>query len=100
MARTTAAIGDTVQWLTGGLLTNRILTTDQLKNLGRHNVVGKSAKTFADLGITPTPMAAVTTRAAASQAKACARRRGRKISWRVSAARSSWRWSGSARPRN
>lgn len=59
VARTTAAVGDTVQWLTGGLITNRILTTDQLKNLGRHNVVGKSAKTFADLGITATPMAAV-----------------------------------------
>jgi len=59
VAKTTAALGDTVQWLTGGLITNRILTTDQLRNLGRNNVVAKDAKGFADLGITPTPMAAV-----------------------------------------
>ncbi len=54
-----AVAGDTVQWLTGGLLVNRILTVDQLRNLGRNNVVSKGAKGFTDLGITPTPMAAV-----------------------------------------
>ncbi|MFD2173119.1 complex I NDUFA9 subunit family protein [Rhodobacter lacus] len=59
VSKLTAVAGDTVQWLTGGLITNRILTVDQLKNLGRNNVVSKGAKTFADLGITPTPMGAV-----------------------------------------
>lgn len=40
------------------------------------------------------------TASSARRLRDCARRCGRKISWRVSAARSSWRWSGSARPRN
>ena len=44
---------------TGGLLTNRILTRDQLRSLKRPNRVGKGVKTFADLGIVPTAPSAV-----------------------------------------
>ncbi|MBD3785410.1 MAG: complex I NDUFA9 subunit family protein [Sphingomonadales bacterium] len=51
-----AFAGDTVQALTLGLVTNRILTMDQVKNLQRDNVVSEGAKGFADLGIEPVPM--------------------------------------------
>ena len=51
-----AFAGDTVQTLTLGLVTNRILTMDQVKNLQRDNVVSEGAKGFADLGIEPVPM--------------------------------------------
>ncbi len=54
-----ATAGDAVQMLTGGLITNKILTNDQIANLKRDNVVSEGAKTFADLGIKPTPMGAV-----------------------------------------
>ncbi|MFP1643573.1 complex I NDUFA9 subunit family protein [Pontitalea aquivivens] len=50
---------DFVQFITGGLVTNRVLTRDQVKNLRTDNVVAEGARGFADLGITPTPMAAV-----------------------------------------
>ena len=50
---------DLVQTVTGGLLTNRILTRDQVRNLRAHNRVGTSVKTFTDLGIEPTAAAAV-----------------------------------------
>lgn len=50
---------DFVQFITGGLVTNRVLTRDQVKNLRADNVVAEGARGFADLGITPTPMAAV-----------------------------------------
>ena len=50
---------DMVQTVTGGLLTNRILTRDQVRNLWAHNRVGTSVKTFTDLGIEPTAAAAV-----------------------------------------
>ena len=50
---------DLVQKLTGGLFTNTILTADQVELLKSDNVVAKGAKTFADLGIEPTPMSAV-----------------------------------------
>jgi NADH dehydrogenase len=59
VSKLTAVAGDSVQWLTAGLITNRILTVDQLKNLSKANVVAKDARGFAELGITPTPMAAV-----------------------------------------
>lgn len=45
--------------LTLGLVSNRILTRDQVKSLRRDNVVAKGAKGLADLGITPTAMGAV-----------------------------------------
>lgn len=51
--------GDIVQGLTMGLITNRILTVDQVRNLGRDNVVAPNARGFEALGITPTPMGAV-----------------------------------------
>ncbi|MCL7465452.1 complex I NDUFA9 subunit family protein [Phaeovulum sp. NW3] len=50
---------DFIQFITGGLVTNRVLTRDQVKNLRTDNVVAEGARGFADLGITPTPMAAV-----------------------------------------
>lgn len=54
-----AVIGDLVQKLTGGLIENKLLTGDQLKNLMNDNVVAEGAKGFADLALTPAPMAAV-----------------------------------------
>ncbi|NUB45219.1 complex I NDUFA9 subunit family protein [Fertoebacter nigrum] len=50
---------DMVQTLTLGLITNRMLTRDQVRNLARDNVVADGAKTFADLGLVPTAMGAV-----------------------------------------
>lgn len=50
---------DMVQAFTLGLITNRMVTRDQVKNLRRDNVVTPGAKGFADLGITPTAMDAV-----------------------------------------
>ncbi|MBW0158213.1 complex I NDUFA9 subunit family protein [Sedimentimonas flavescens] len=59
VAKIIAAAGDVVQGLTLGLVTNRILTLDQLTNLQKDNVVSEGAKSFADLGIKPTPLGAV-----------------------------------------
>ncbi|MEM9211252.1 MAG: complex I NDUFA9 subunit family protein [Pseudomonadota bacterium] len=42
-----------------GLFHNELITADQIKQLQRDNVVGTSAKSFSDLGITPTAMGAV-----------------------------------------
>ena len=50
---------DMVQTVTLGLIENRVLTRDQLRNLGRDNVVSEGARTLADLGIEPTAMEAV-----------------------------------------
>lgn len=50
---------DMVQAVTLGLIENKMITRDQVKNLRRDNVVSPSAKGFADLGITPTAMEAV-----------------------------------------
>lgn len=49
---------DTLSGLTGGLLPAPV-TADQVKLLRRDNVVSEGAKGFAELGITPTDMAAV-----------------------------------------
>ncbi|MDS9467124.1 complex I NDUFA9 subunit family protein [Paracoccus sp. MBLB3053] len=54
-----AAVLDGVQFVTGGLLTNRVLTRDQLRTLKHPNKVADGARTFADLGITPTAPEAV-----------------------------------------
>ena len=51
--------GDMVQAFTLGLVENKVLTGDQLKNLYRDNVVAPGAKGFADLGITPSAIVAV-----------------------------------------
>lgn len=58
-AKAIALGGDLAQALTLGLVTNRMLTQDQLKNLQRDNIVSEGAKGFADLGIEPVPMGAV-----------------------------------------
>jgi uncharacterized protein YbjT (DUF2867 family) len=50
---------DLVQSLTLGLVTNTILTRDQVRNLRHDNVVSEGAKTLADLGIAATPFEAV-----------------------------------------
>lgn len=50
---------DMVQAVTGGLVSNGVLTRDQLKNLTKDNVVTQDAKGLAELGITPVAMEAV-----------------------------------------
>lgn len=53
LASVAAGALDGVQWLSGGLLTNRIVTRDQLRSLNVPNKVAPDARGFADLGITP-----------------------------------------------
>lgn len=50
---------DTVQVVSGGLLTNRVLTRDQVRFLKTHNRVGSAVGTFADFGIQPRAAAAI-----------------------------------------
>lgn len=50
---------DMVQAITLGLIENKTLTRDQVKNLARDNVVAPDAKGFAAIGIEPTSMASV-----------------------------------------
>ncbi|MFO1203417.1 MAG: complex I NDUFA9 subunit family protein [Tabrizicola sp.] len=50
---------DMVQAVTLGLIENKMITRDQVKNLRRDNVVAADARGLADLGITPTAMEAV-----------------------------------------
>ncbi len=50
---------DAVQAVTLGLIENKLITRDQVRNLRRDNVVSPGAKGLADLGITPTAMEAV-----------------------------------------
>lgn len=50
---------DMMQKISGGLMTNVILTRDQVRLLRHDNVVSEGAKGFADLGIRPTAPAAV-----------------------------------------
>lgn len=59
LARLQAGILDGVQRLTGGLVTNAILTRDQVKMLRHDNIVAPGARGFADLGIEPIAMDAV-----------------------------------------
>ncbi|MBK5926736.1 complex I NDUFA9 subunit family protein [Rhodobaculum claviforme] len=59
MARMQGSALDLGSRLTRGLLTNRLLTRDQVENLARDNVVSPHVRGFADLGIEPTPMATV-----------------------------------------
>ncbi len=53
MAGIMGAMLDAGQVVTGGLLTNRILTRDQVRTLRQPNRVAEGARTFADLGIEP-----------------------------------------------
>ncbi len=48
---------DMCQFVSGGLIANNLITRDQLKQLGKDNVVSDSQLTFADLGIKPTALA-------------------------------------------
>jgi NADH dehydrogenase len=50
---------DMLQTLTLGLIENKMVTRDQVRNLARDNVVTPGAKGFADLGIAPTALEAV-----------------------------------------
>lgn len=59
VARPIATVLDGVQAVTLGLVRNGMLTRDQLRSLGRDNVVAPGARGLADLGIAPTPMSAV-----------------------------------------
>lgn len=54
-----AGVLDLVQTLTLGLVSNGLLTRDQLRNLRQDNVVSPTARGFADLGIVPTPFETV-----------------------------------------
>jgi NADH dehydrogenase len=50
---------DALQAVTLGLIENKVITRDQVRNLRRDNVVSPGAKGFADFGIQPTAMEAV-----------------------------------------
>ncbi len=50
---------DAISGVTLGLITNGVLTRDQLRSLRHDNVVSENARGFADLGITPVPAEAV-----------------------------------------
>jgi NADH dehydrogenase len=50
---------DFLQFATGGLIDNRMITRDQVANLARDNLVSPGARGLSDLGITPTAMEAV-----------------------------------------
>ncbi len=59
IARIMGWVFDMVQVVSGGLIENRMLTRDQVRNLRNDNVVAADAKGLADLGVTPTPMGSV-----------------------------------------
>ncbi len=59
VARLMARTLDFVQRLTGGLVENGVLTQDQLRLLGRDNVVAAGAPGLEELGVKPTAMEAV-----------------------------------------
>ena len=59
MAGTVGGLLDFGSALTGGLLTNRMLTRDQVKSLRRDNVVAEDARGLRDLDIQPTAAGAV-----------------------------------------
>ncbi len=59
VARIMAFGFDSLQFVTGGLVKNGMITADQVRSLRHDNVVAAGAKGMAELGITPTAMAAV-----------------------------------------
>lgn len=59
MARIMAFGFDMTQKMSFGLITNSVLTRDQLRGLAVDNVVSEGAKGFDDLGITPVAMEAI-----------------------------------------
>lgn len=50
---------DMLQKASFGLIQNKMITRDQVRNLARDNIVAEGAKGFSDLGIVPVAMAAV-----------------------------------------
>ena len=58
-ARIMASVLDFVQTSSVGLIQNTMITRDQVKNLGRDNVVSDTAMGFSELGIEPTAMGVV-----------------------------------------
>ena len=50
---------DMLQKLSLGLIENKMITRDQVKNLRKDNVVGEDVGTLADLGVKPTSLEAV-----------------------------------------
>jgi len=59
IARIMAGTLDIMQFVSFGLLANKVLTRDQLRNLARDNVVAEGAPGFGALGIAPVAMEAV-----------------------------------------
>lgn len=59
IARIVAGLLDFGSMVTGGLVTNSILTGDQVRMLARDNVAAPDARGFGALGITPTPSSAI-----------------------------------------
>jgi len=59
VARVMGGKFDLIQFLTGGLFENRLLTRDQVENLRRDNVADPSLPGLADIGIEPTAMGSV-----------------------------------------
>jgi NADH dehydrogenase len=59
LARLMASGFNLVQRVSFGLVPNTMLTSDQVRQLARDNVVSPGARGFAELGIVPTPMEAV-----------------------------------------
>ncbi|MEM9639237.1 MAG: complex I NDUFA9 subunit family protein [Pseudomonadota bacterium] len=59
MARIMAFGFDMMQKLSLGLITNSMITRDQVRNLAKDNVVSDDAKGFPDLGITPVALSSV-----------------------------------------
>ncbi|MCY4005825.1 MAG: complex I NDUFA9 subunit family protein [Rhodobacteraceae bacterium] len=59
LARLKAGAFDILQFASGGLFTNRLLTRDQIKQLARDNIVSDGTKSFSDLNISPTTMESV-----------------------------------------
>lgn len=62
MAGAAGGMLDAAQWMTGGLVTNRVMTRDQARTLRHHNVATREPGKvlgFEDLGIAPKAAAAV-----------------------------------------
>lgn len=59
LMRIPAFVLDAVSFVTRGLISNRIITNDQISMLERDNTVSEGAKGFAELGIKPAAMEAV-----------------------------------------
>jgi hypothetical protein len=59
LAKIIASVLDFGSFVTGGLITNALLTRDQVDSLKSDNVVAEGAKTLADLGIGATGYASV-----------------------------------------